>query len=201
MTSTASDDGGRVGSAHGIVAAASAVVGFHLAALVAFALSRTYGDVAALWPATALAAVTIRRNPGVSLPWTFVGLWIAAFAAVAGFGTRFDLAAVLALTDVFEVAVALFGLHWLDERRLDRSTTVFLGALAIVGVLAPLFGASAGAGAVSWFLDTDFWTVWKTWWTGNLFGAALVMPIAASLTRRRLAALWCDRALAEATLV
>lgn len=174
---------------------------FFVAAFAGLTLSRTYGDIAALWPATALAAVMIWRNPGIPIAATLVGVGVAAFAAVAGVGTRLDLALMLAGVDVLELGVGLLGLKWMGERRLDRSIMVFLGALVIVGGAAPVIGAAAGAAAVSTVLGADFQTVGLTWWTGNVFGAALVMPVAASVTRRRLAAIWDDRALVEATVL
>ena len=182
--------------------AVPAIVGaiFFLAAVAGLSLSRTHADIAALWPATALAVTVIWRNPAPLLP-TLAAIGIAAFAAIAAMGTRLDLALLLAAVDVLEVVVAYHGLRWMGEERLDRSILVFLGALVMVGFLAPLAGATAGAAVVSSFLGVDFRATWLTWWGGNAFGAALVMPVAASATRRRLAAIWDGRALAEATLL
>jgi PAS domain S-box-containing protein len=188
--------GARVGQA---LATAFVAVGFFLLALVGLGLSRSHGEVAALWPATAFAVVTLWRRPDVDVASALLAIACAAFAAIATMGSEFELAAALAIVDATEVWLALVGLRWFGERRLDRSILVFLGALIIVGIAAPVVGASLGAAVVSRATGADFISVWQTWWVGNAFGAALVMPVAASATRARLRAIWNDRALVEAT--
>ena len=182
-------------------AIAAIAVGFFLFALAGLGLARSHGEVAALWPATAFAVVALWRRSDVGLAAALTAIGVAAFGAIVVSGFDLELAAALALVDAFEVWLALVGLRWFGERRLDRSILVFLGALLIVGVAAPVVGASLGAVAVTRTTGADFVSVWSTWWVGNAFGAALVMPIAASATRRRLQAIWSDRALAEATIL
>jgi len=176
----------------------TAVIGFFVAAIAGIGLSRTQGDVAALWPATAIAVVAMWRNSAASIAVTLPTIGVAAFFANALFGSPLELAAALAATDMVEIFVGLLGLRWLGERRIDRSIVVFLGALAIVGVFGPIVGATLGAAAVHLVLGSDIRTVWTTWWVGNAFGASLVMPMAATLTRERLQAIWSGRALVEA---
>ncbi|MDK9694782.1 MAG: EAL domain-containing protein [Siculibacillus sp.] len=180
---------------------ASVIVGFFLLALAGLALSRTYGEIAAFWPASAFAAVVMWRNPGVPTGVTLAGIGIAGVASTMAFGTSPGLAAILGVADALEVAVAFVGLRMLGERRIDRSIAVFFGALAIVGAIAPLFGATIGAAGVGWMLGGDFRSVWSTWWIGNALGAALVLPVAGSATRRRLVEILDGRALAEAVLL
>ncbi len=175
--------------------------GFLVLALGGLGLSRTYGEVAALWPATAFAVTVMWRNPAIPVVPTLAGIWAAGTGAPLLFGTSVDLSVVLGAVDVLEVGFAYVGLSWLGERRIDRSILVFLAALTVVGAIAPAIGAALGAAAIQARLGADFRSVWATWWVGNALGAALVLPIAASATRRRFAAILETRALAEATLL
>lgn len=181
-----------------VVVPMTTIAGFLAFALLSLGLSRAYGPVASLWPATAFAVVLIWRHPGVPIAGTLAGIGAAGTLANLIFGAPLELAVALGVVDLVEVGAGLAGLAFLGERRIDRSILVFLGALVVVGLLAPLLGASGGAAAVSWIVGADFSKVWYGWWTGNVMGAALIMPVAASATRRRFEAIWDDRALLEA---
>jgi diguanylate cyclase (GGDEF)-like protein/PAS domain S-box-containing protein len=172
--------------------------GFFVLALVGLGMSRTYGDFAAFWPASSFVVVTLWRNPAIAVLPTFAAVWVAGFAAMSLLGTSPELAGALACIDLVEIWLGLVGLRWLGERRIDRSIVVFLGALVIVGMAAPLVSASLGSAAIWWKTGADPGTVWATWWWGNVLGTAMVLPVAASATRRRIAEILEGRALLEA---
>ncbi len=174
------------------------VVGYFLLALASLELSRVFGSIASIWTATAFAAVVWWRNPGVPLTATVGGVFCAGFLANLTMGAPFVLAAGLAVVDALEIATAILGLRWLGEKRLDRSISAFLSALVIVGMAAAAVGAGGGGAVVAWATGADFRSVATVWWIGNALGAALVLPIGASATRRRLADIWSGRPLVEA---
>jgi diguanylate cyclase (GGDEF)-like protein/PAS domain S-box-containing protein len=178
--------------------AASVAVGFFLLATLGLGMSRSWGEIAAFWPATAFAAAMLWRDPRIPVAATLAGIGGAATLSSVLLGAPVDLAIILAGADVVEVSAALVGLRWMGERRLDRSIPVFFGALVIVGGIAPAVSGVIAAAAIHWYLGHDLRAVWTTWWIGNALGTALVLPVVASATRRRLAEILEGRALLEA---
>ena len=192
---------GEVKKSGGLVShirAAAVAAGFFVLASLGLGMSRSWGEIAAFWPATCFAVVMLWRDPRIPVPTTLVGIWGAGALSSVLQGTSTDLATVLAGADVVEVAIALLGLRWLGERRLDRSIPVFIGALIFVGGIAPAASGVIGAAAIHWYLGHDLRSVWTTWWIGNALGSALLLPVMASVTRRRLAEILEGQALLEA---
>lgn len=199
MTSVRAVSGeGNIGTVRRGAILAVVVVGYFLLAVASLALSRVFGSIASIWTATAFAAVVLWRNPGVSTRSAALGIAVAGLLANLAMGLPIGMAAGLAVVDGLEIAAALFGLSWLAEPRLDRSISVFLSSLVIVGMGAAAVGAGVGGAFVAWTIGADVAEIAKSWWLGNALGAALVMPIGASVSRRRLDDIWNGRALVEA---
>lgn len=181
---------GRLADTRRQVAVTSVVtVGYLLLALGSLTLARTYGPVALVWPATAFAVAVVWRNRDVRPAPAVAGAAVAGGLANLLVGASPVTAVLLGAVDGLEVAAGLLGLLWLGERRIDRSIMVFLAALVTVGPAAAAVGAVLGATVLAVVVGADFRTVAIGWWVGNVFGAAVVLPVAASASKARLDAM------------
>ena len=90
---------------------AAVVVGFFLLAALGLGMSRSWGEIAAFWPATSFAVAMLWRDPRIPVPATLVGIWGAGTLSSILLGTPLELAVILAGVDALEVSIALLGLR------------------------------------------------------------------------------------------
>ncbi len=160
------------------------------------------GDDFISFAAAATAAVALLR--GVRGRGLTIGLaltFVDALAVEIAWGSGPVIATAMAAIDVAEVAVGLGLTAMLAEQELDRSVASFLWSFAAIGVAMPLFGATLGGTVLSGLGVKPFGAVWPEWFLGELIGAAVVLPVAASVRRDAVVELLTGRRRPEFALV
>ncbi|WP_374444526.1 PAS domain S-box protein [Stella sp.] len=175
--------------AHGARAwAALALLGgaCFLLALACMHLARMPGNGVAPWLGNALAVGTMLSWPAARRPAGLAAVAAAVFAAQFVIGAAPAVAAGIALAHLFEVwvALALAGRIGGGDASLMRRN---LGALLAAGLVAPGLAAPAGAAVAAWATGTPFDDRVVSWWVGSALGAALVLPVALTVSRRAIA--------------
>jgi signal transduction histidine kinase/CheY-like chemotaxis protein len=183
----------------------AAVTALHLAAAVlAIALTRESGNVAAIWPANAilLAALLHPRRPAGWLPLA-AATGGAGAAANLVLGSPLVVAVGLAACNMGEVLLAAAMLR--RRGGFDPASLLGLAGLvrfaAIAGVAAPALAATAGAAIVTLAQGTPFGTVWRTWYVGDALGLLAVTPFLLSWASPALHPRWSRRLVLELALL
>ncbi len=149
---------------------------YHLAARLGLQMAYVQANTSPVWPPTGigLAALLIfgaKLWPGIS-----IGVLLGSLLT----GATFNLALGLAIGNTLEALLAVFLLKRLFNihNELDRIQDVI--TLVIVSLLCTTIGASIGSmtlmilGFSQWH---NFWSIWLTWWIGDLLGALVVAPL------------------------
>lgn len=159
------------------------VIGHFLLALVGRQHLHMPGDVVAVWPATAFAAVMLWRSPASMTTPGLVGVALSSLLSERLGGLSALPAGLMSVVVVLEVAMALAVLTSLGEDRIDRTITSFLAALGGLALCVSAIGATLGATVLTEFRIADFGSAWIQWFIGDAVGTTLVLPVAASLRR------------------
>jgi signal transduction histidine kinase len=149
---------------------------YHLAARVGLMMAYVQANTSPVWPPTGigLAALLIYGYgmwPGISL-----GLLIGSLLT----GASFPLALGLAIGNTLEVLVAVYFLKKFVAFHNDIDRIQDVIGLVLVSLVCTTIGASIGTitlmltGNGAW---QNFWSIWVTWWIGDLLGALVVAPM------------------------
>lgn len=148
-------------------------------------LSTELGTFAAVWPASGVALAVLLTSR--VRDWPIYGLASAGghFTAILlyGGGPAVALGFVASrLIEVLLVAGILRRLQqssdWLDS---VRSLIMLLGAAAIFG---PTISATLGTAHIGSAFDVDLWSIWQTWWIGDMVAMLTVTPLLLAWSRR-----------------
>lgn len=149
---------------------------YHLGARLGLQMAYVQANISPVWPPSgiALAALLllgINHWPGIALG-VIVGSLIT--------GAPITIALGLGLANTAEALIGawilkrLIGFH----NTIDRIRDVI--GLAVAAAPSTAVSASIGVLAVSWFgsgNQVEFFTLWATWWVGNLLGILVVTPL------------------------
>jgi signal transduction histidine kinase len=165
--------------------------------------TRTSDFIPSLWPSNAIVLVALIRAPG---PWRsyfliLAAAWIAIFAANALAGNGPVLSAQLAAADIVEAAFALILLASLGIRSADFTRLRPLSIFVLVCALAPLFGATLGATAVTHVHATAFSKIWAGWYASHALGMIIVGPLLLTVDHERLRSLQIEKRYVESCSV
>lgn len=173
------------------------VVGHFLLCLFARQFEHLPGDIAGLRPATGFAVALLwRLSPSCLLP-GLLGVFVTASAVevVGGLPLALALAHGALAGAVVASGLLVLDAMWPQDRG-HTPQSVFLAILA-VGVVVPLAGVALGVLAIDGLFGRSPDGHWNRWLTGEMAGAALVLPIVVSLRRSELRALFVGRAALE----
>lgn len=150
-------------------------VTYHLAARLALQMAYVQANTSPVWPPSGIGLAVllilgIRYWPGITLG-VFVGSLLT--------GAPLPIALGLALANTLEALIGsyLLGKILQIHLSLDRIRDV----VGLVFAAAVSTSVSASIGVASLYLtyrasDTPFFTLWGTWWIGNLLGMLVVAP-------------------------
>ena len=181
--------------------------GLSLLALVLFSLSflsieftRDANLIATFWPSNAIVLSVLlrsRRSPDNALGVLAIGGAAIFLANVAG-GNDGALSIALAAANLTEVAIAK-ALLIRQESSIDlaRVRSLF-GFIIAAGVLAPIFGASIGAVAVTQAHAIALPQVWLSWFAADALGMVVVAPFLLTLNSQEWRSLRTESRRAEA---
>jgi signal transduction histidine kinase len=149
---------------------------YHLAARLGLQMAYVQANTSPVWPPTGigLAALLLfgaKLWPGISLGVLFGSLLT---------GAPLNLALGLAVGNTIEALLAVFILKRVFNLRneLDRIQDVI--ALVVVSLFCTTIAATVGSmtlmllGFSQW---QNFWSIWFTWWIGDLLGALVITPL------------------------
>jgi signal transduction histidine kinase len=149
---------------------------YHLAARLGLMMAYVQANTSPVWPPTGigLAALLIlgyRYWPGITL-----GVLLGSLLT----GAPFSLAFGMALGNTLEALVAVYCLKKIValHKEIDRIRDVV--GLVLISIFCTTIGASIGTttlmltGNGQW---QNFWSIWTTWWIGDLLGALVVAPL------------------------
>jgi diguanylate cyclase len=151
---------------------------YFLVALSSIVLTRNPIGASLLWPANAITAALVVRNPSVRLGRIFVGLLCAGtLVNVLGAHDAPINSLAMAAVDVFEVGLTTY-LFRGYARLPFPNITVASGVrmLAFLAVAIPSVAAVAGGAAVSFTFGLPFWPSTANWYTEIAAGAVLCAP-------------------------
>jgi integral membrane sensor domain MASE1 len=148
---------------------------YYLAARLGLLQALVNDQVTPLWPPTGVALVALLLG-GLRL-WPAIAL--AAFAVNASLGDVATAVVICAGNTLAPVVGCLLlrraGFRPEVDRTRDALSLVLLGAFA-----GMLVSATVGSGAllVSGVIGgADFWSTWSVWWTGDVLGVLVVVPL------------------------
>jgi signal transduction histidine kinase len=155
-------------------------VAYWLAARLSLSLALVHGQVTPVWPPTGIALVAFlligrRAWPAIAL---------AAFAVNLPIGPSPIGAAIIATGNTLAPFVAIELLRRVDfhrelNRLRDAIAIIVIGALGAMTISATIGSAVLVlSGSVP---ETNFWSTWAVWWTGDAMGVLLVAPLLLSL--------------------
>ncbi|NJC40821.1 signal transduction histidine kinase/ActR/RegA family two-component response regulator [Brevundimonas alba] len=161
----------------------------------------SFGSLTAIWPTNALILLAILRGPRERF-WTFgvcTGSYIAMAAPIMYAGAPLIGAMIIALTNILEIATAvwLLGAFRLMDRDLTRPTTL-VGFLLCAAVIAPAAGAGAATPLVAGLGGGAAAQVWWDYWSADALGVMILVPFGMVLTREHLSRLARSRDLIQA---
>jgi diguanylate cyclase (GGDEF)-like protein len=165
-------------------------------------LTREGGRVASIWVANGALLAVLLTTRGQHWPAYLMVGFLANFAADRLSGDPALVALSLSFCNTTEILIAVAGLRW---HLADASNLVYrraLGYFVFYGVLlAPGFAAVLAATLLNTLGAASFWQVFRTWYLADAIGIAIITPLALSIRRRELAALFHPTALAQTLTV
>lgn len=159
------------------VRAALVGLAYFATALAGIELTRSAGNVAAVWPANAIV-LAVLVHTGLR-EWKFL-LAAAAAANIAAnlvFGNSLPVAAGLCAANIVEIIVGATLVRLLLGHRLGPvSVSQFIQIFSLAGLIAPVFGALLGASVIAYAFGTPYVSVWVTWWVADAMGVLIFGP-------------------------
>lgn len=156
---------------------------YYLGARLGLLQALVNDQVTPLWPPTGVALLALLLG-GVRL---WPGIAVAAFAVNAPLGDLWVTALICAGNTLAPVVGALLlrraGFRLELDRTRDALALVLLGAFA-----GMLVSATVGSGALllSGVVDgVGFWSTWSVWWTGDVLGVLVLVPLALAVRSLR----------------
>ena len=140
--------------------------------------------LALFWPANGALIAWFLRRPGRNRPLCWAGVVAAFVAADLSYGRSIELALVLLLANLAEIASGLVLLAPLgaDGRELDHPSAVLrVGLTCIVSALA---GGVVSALGFALLGDPAILLNTGTWWMSEIAALTAVLPVALTLPRR-----------------
>jgi diguanylate cyclase len=172
------------------------VVVFFLTALTSMAVTRNAHGSSLLWPANAVAAALLVRQPTLRWGRVFVGLFAAgAVANVLGAHDAPFGSLALSAVDVLETGLAVYLFR--GYVRLPFPNITFSGGLrmfGLLGVALPAVTSVLGGIAVSLTFGTSWADAAANWFTATSAGAILCAPAIYLYSRKTLQRLMSQRA-------
>lgn len=149
--------------------------------------------LALFWPANGALIGWFLRRPARLDPICWVGVSIAFVAADLCYGRGIDLAAVLLLSNLAEIAAALVVLAPLgaEGRTLDQPAAVL--RVGVACILSALAGGVVSALGFALRGDPSILLNTATWWMSEIASLAAVLPVALTLPPRPWPAGWVSR--------
>ena len=154
------------------------VVLYFLVSLTSIALTRNASGASLLWPANAMAAALLLRNPSLRWGRVFVGVLLGAtLVNVLGehdapFGSL-----VLSAVDLLEISATVYLFRHIDRIAFPNITfATGLRMLILLGVVVPALVSLPGGLAVYATFGTPFRSAALGWYTAIAAGAILCAP-------------------------
>ncbi len=148
---------------------------YHLVARLALQMAYVQANTSPVWPPSgialaALLVLGIRYWPGITL-----GVVIGSLLT----GAPLPIALGLGLANTLEALIGCYLLQrWLHlHLAFDRIRDVV--GLAFAAAISTSVSATIGVAALYWAGNasrTPFFTLWGTWWVGNLLGVLVIAP-------------------------
>ena len=149
---------------------------YHLTARIGLSMAYVQINTSPVWPpmgiaVAALVLIGYRMWPGVT-----IGVLIGSVIT----GAMLSIAVGMALANTLEALL----FTWLLKRfvgfhvEMDRIRDVV--GVTMVSVLSASLGATIGTSTLLVFAGVSasaFWSIWSTWWIGDLLGALVVAPV------------------------
>ncbi|MFC7536885.1 MASE1 domain-containing protein [Sphingomonas sp. GCM10030256] len=155
------------------------------AAWAAVSLTRFEGGVAFLWVATAVLIATLLRTPVRRWPEPLLVCGVVGILVTGSVGLGWALAVPFAAINLFEAALAAWLLRRLGAPGEPmESLGWFFRFVLVVGLVAPLLGASAAAVATS-AAGLNGWSTLLHFFTGHSLGNLTFTPIAMLVAGRQ----------------
>ncbi len=149
-------------------------------------LSHQSGGVATIWLSNGMIfGLLITQPPRRWLPYFVAGLSADTIADLV-YGDPFRVAIGVSLANSIEVVMSALVLTRLFGTPLDLSKRrPLVGFLLISVVGATAITSALGASWTLLFYDAGpWWTVFRTWWLGDLLGMSILAPLTVMLQRR-----------------
>jgi diguanylate cyclase (GGDEF)-like protein/PAS domain S-box-containing protein len=149
-----------------------------LVSLLSIALTRNASGASLLWPANAMAAAFLLRNPSLRLDRVFIAVLLGATLVNvlvehdAPFGSL-----ALSSVDLLEVAATVYLFRRIDPIAFPKITfTTGLRMLVLLGVVIPAAISLPGGLAVYATFGIPLWSAALGWYTATAAGAILCAP-------------------------
>jgi signal transduction histidine kinase len=152
---------------------------------------RSSDGVVVMWMANAVAAaVWLRTGRGASFDLCFGALMAVAVASGEFLSGHTPMnTAMLTAVNLFEMVAAVILVRRFSPDLTMQTVRSTLRLIALVAVVAPLIGATAGAVVFSVIRGAPLLDSFQVWWFGHSLAMMLVVPLILSINRRSLAIL------------
>ena len=149
---------------------------YYVLAKFGLSLAQVNPSATPIWPPTGFAlAIVLIRGYRVS-PAIFVGALFANFTTAGTFYTSMAIAS----GNTLEALVAALLITTWSSGRNTFDSSVGVAKFASASVIGTLVSATIGVGSLAmagFAAWTNFFTIWRTWWLGDLAGAVVITPV------------------------
>ncbi|WP_306456545.1 diguanylate cyclase [Pseudomonas sp. LJDD11] len=140
-------------------------------------MARPLGTLSSLWPANAILAGLMVRNPQMARPQGWLGALVGFVAADVLTGSTLPTALLLTCANLVGAAIGCFYLSRLAKPHLSLQTTESVLHLILVSLAASVSAGLAGAAAMQYLFGQPFASGFYFWSLGEIVHYAIILPM------------------------